>query len=341
MKYFYNALIMSIVISILALPIGAKALTYLFSHGAFDWKNQAFKYARENIDWWGNKKERAYYIMDGPLKLFNFPDVFSCKLAPRWLPKLWEMSLGQENEVVCLRKACDEIKDENVVLVGVSRGASAGVVFLGEDDPEKVKAAVLVSAYDRVSTVFSHHWFTTILSIIPLVTNQSLYKFFLLVSKFKENGLHPITSIDKINKKKAILLVCSKKDGTVPYRSTIDLYKKLLEAGHEKSHLLVLDSGRHAKMLKSEEAETFQNVVYSFYEHCGFLSNENDKILAKKGAKRFAQCQPDLQQVEKLLKYTPEAKKSCFESCKGWCCDTSEKMWNFGAKVLNSPFEVR
>lgn len=335
MKRSYTTFYTILLVTLLFSSIVVNATTCLFSHGFADSEKQAFKYTRVYKTWLGGDGENNYYIIDGPLKLFNYPDVLT-----EWIPKIpniFQTSLGQENELKALRKANNQIEDEDVVLVGVSRGAAAGAIFLGEDNPQNVKAAVLISPYDKADVVFSHHWFATLLSVIPFVTNDSLYKLFLQISQFKENGRHPIDWVDKIDTDKAILFVCSKQDATVAYRSTVNLYKKMLEAGHENTYLLVLNSGKHAKLLKSEEADTFQNVVHAFYEHNGLPCN---RAFARKGAQRFAQCQPDLEQVEQLLEVTSEVESSCFEACKHWFARNGAIMYAFGAKVLNCPFEV-
>lgn len=246
-----------------------KAVTYLYSHGFADTGRQARKYMREYTTRRGRKKTNEFYIIDGECKTFNYPDVF-CKP----LSNIFQTSLGQENELQALQSAYFEAieKDNNIVLIGVSRGASAAANFVGACDCKKVSAVVLISPFAHVYDVFKTDFF---------------YRIFGKISRFDKDGKHPIDLIEKMDKNKPILFVCSKTDKTVPCSSTIRLYRKLVSSGHNNAYLLCLETGKHAKFLKSEEAEKFQNVTHAFYRKYGLPCKQE---FAEKGAKILETC---------------------------------------------------
>lgn len=236
------------------------SVTYLFSHGFADTGRQANTYMREYRTRRNKLKTNKFYIMDGQVKTFNYPDVV-CKP----FPNIFQTSFGQENELAALQNAYNQIEKEetDIILVGVSRGASAASVFMGSGECKKVKAVILISPFAHVYDVFKTNFF---------------YRLFIKISKYEHKGKHPIDWMPKMNKNIPALFVCSKTDKTVPCFSTIRLYKKLLSSGHKDAYLLCLDVGKHAKFLKAPEAEKFQNVTHAFYKQYGLPYNENFAI---------------------------------------------------------------
>ncbi|MFC1843028.1 prolyl oligopeptidase family serine peptidase [Candidatus Dependentiae bacterium] len=277
----------------LSYSFSAQGLTYLFSHGFADTSKQVYRYTKEYPSWLG-KKRNKYYIIDGKVKLFDYPDVI-CKP----LPNIFKTSLGQENEIKALKKAYDEIKDDEIVLIGVSRGASAAAAFAGKYKLKKLKGVVLFSPFDTVSNVFKHHWFAWALSFMPFVTNKSLYNAFKKFSSYNEKKKSPLDWISKIDKNIPVSIICSKTDSTVPYRSTVNLYKKLLESGHKNAYLLCVDSGKHARLMSSKKAPIVQNFVHAFYKKYKLHHN---KVFANKGSKLLKNSKLSLKKVKDLLK---------------------------------------
>lgn len=236
---------------------------YLFSHGFGDTGRQANKYMREYKTRRDKLKTNKFYIIDGETKTFNYPDTVFKPLS-----NIFQTSLGQENELNCLRDAYNETQEKecDVVLIGVSRGASAAATFMGACQCKRVRAVILISPFAHVCDVFKTNFF---------------YKLFIKLSRFSETGKHPIEWLPKIDKSVPVLLVCSETDKTVPCASTIRLYKQLVDCGHAHAYLLCLKVGRHARFLKSPEAEKFQNVTHAFYKRYGLPHNEKFALLGE------------------------------------------------------------
>jgi len=278
------------VVFMFAYSFNTHALTYLFSHGFADSEIQAYRYTREYTTLFGMTANNPFYIMDGNVKTFSYPDVISCFSTIPFLskiPLIYRTSFGQDNELEVLRNAYDEIDDNEIILVGVSRGASTASIFMGLDKPERVKGVVLISPFDLVRNVFEHHTITWLVSKVTCCNKKTAYGWLKKVTSFNEDGMHPIDLVSEIDRDVPVLFVCTKTDTTVPCQATINLYERLVEVDHEKVHLLVLNSGKHAKLLKSQEAETFQNVVHAFYQRYDL---PHDETFAELRTRYFSAC---------------------------------------------------
>ncbi|MFC1843026.1 alpha/beta hydrolase family protein [Candidatus Dependentiae bacterium] len=254
--------------------IKVKALTYLFSHGFADTGKQVRRYMKEYETRRGKIKTNAFYIIDGLIKTFNYPDAI-CKP----FSNIFRTSLGQENELQALKQAfCHIQDDEGVVLVGVSRGASAAAIFMGACRPTNIKAVVLISPFAHVLDVFKTNFF---------------YRLFMKISNYSQNGKHPIDWLCRMDKNIPIIFVCAKTDKTVPCESTIRLYKKLVLSGYTNAYLLCLNVGKHAKLLKSKEAEKFQNVIHAFYKKYGLPHKQEFAELGQDFLARCKWCAKD------------------------------------------------
>lgn len=260
------------------------AVTYLFSHGFGDSELQAYRYTKEYKSLLGKTKCNSYYIIDENLKVFNYPDVIGLLAKVPLLakiPLINKTSLGQQSEVDSLKKAYDEIEDNEIILVGVSRGASVAASFMGTCDTKKIKAVVLISPFDHMKSVIRHHFFSKFISKVFHCSDEKKYELLQKIFNFNKNGIHPIDCVENIDKNVPVLFVCTKQDGTVPFESTVYLYQKLIDSNHSKAHLLILETGKHAQLLKSPEAEKFQNVTHAFYKTYGLPCNQD---FAEKGA---------------------------------------------------------
>jgi len=283
-----------------------KAESYLFSHGFADTLNQ-FCYYIKNYNWLGRGYENKNYILYNPVKSFNFPDAM-CK----HIPNLYYTSLGQSNEIASLKKAYDQMDtdkdatldkklyDNKRILFGISRGASTIINFLakyksGKTKSDKVKAVILESPFDHMESIIMKHWFIELLAKLPFLNKERIYNIFCKITQYKDNGAHSINLVDKIDKNIPVMFVCSKSDKSVPYLATIKLYKKLIQSGHKKAHLLQLPNGRHARLLQDgKNGEKYQNVIHAFYKKYGL---KHDEALAAKGEEDFKNCNPGVDQL--------------------------------------------
>jgi len=191
-----------------------------------------------------------------------------------------KLNLAQEADINALFKTyTDHIEKypaTDIVLYGVSRGASTICTFMGKHQPQNVKALVLESPFDSIPHFLKHSQKT---SYISGIANKLLPK----VTAYNPNGESPITSIANISKDIPILLVGSYFDDVVPLQCSQSLARKFSKLGHHKVHLLVLNKSSHSGYAFDDYADKikYETVVHAFYKHYGL---PYDDTLASQGA---------------------------------------------------------
>jgi alpha-beta hydrolase superfamily lysophospholipase len=270
----------------------AKETYFLFAHGIADNHKQAYLYTKHDQ----RGKINTNFIMPDSVFTFDFPDA----TTHFWRVNFTKTSLGQANEILALYKAYNSmletlktqnITDPHIILFGLSRGASTVINFMGLFNPLNVKALILESPFDTPQNLIKNLLAKANLDHIPglsTIAYNILSNIFMQHNKY---GLQPLDMATYIPKEMPILLICSKEDGTVPYASTVALYNRLIETGHKKAHLLVLNIGKHSKLISGPEGNKYQQVVHAFYKKYGL---EYDHDLAKRGQNFLNQSNKDL-----------------------------------------------
>jgi hypothetical protein len=113
----------------------------------------------------------------------------------------------------------------------------------------------------------------------------------------KEQGEHPIDNVTNIRPDLPILFICTESDAIVPYNSTVNLYKKLCKSGHKHVYLLKFKTGKHGKLLWTENGVTFRDVVHAFYAKYQLPHNpkfaQNGKYILE------LECQPTIEDLKR------------------------------------------
>ena len=264
----------------------------LFSHGIADTYKQAFPYApsyKDNNITYHNER----FFFSCLFVTFDYPDATQSFLRVNYN----ETSFGQENEINCLctvyhntvSRVLQTSHNCSLILFGSSRGASNLTIFAGLHDISYVKAMVLESPYYTMDNVIQNGMNQLHLSWLPLSYGQSLAEF--IFKKYSRCGMSPAKVLDSIPKDIPILIICSKEDQRVPYASSINMYKKLRLSGHEHTYILILDHGRHAKIICDVDGQKYQEVVHAFYKKYNLSYSSAH---ADSGEKYLMQCQPIL-----------------------------------------------
>lgn len=247
-------------------------ITSLFSHGIADTRLQAYKYAQITPNGYPNDN----YLINNRhhiLISFNYPDAGKSLRINRK-----ETSLAQENEVKTLHHAHANIHHETgVVGLGVSRGASAFIVWLGthpdESKTQNIRALVLESPFDSID------------SVLRYVIGEKLYKsprirsfchglVSFIFSKYDKNYTTPIEAAPNVPKNIPILIICSEEDTRVPAELSKKLYDELRATGHDQVHFIKLKHGLHGKLIEGADSDTYRNAVHAFYKKYGLPHNE-------------------------------------------------------------------
>jgi len=244
---------------------GWHEITYLYAHGLADTQAQADNYQG--------------VLFEGPVYTFDFPDA----TTQFWRVNFTKTSLGQRPEIEHLKNKLDDRLERDpeakFVGIGVSRGAATWLNLMGSYAPEEVKALVLESPPDSMETAIGA-------GLHPFVPG--------IFMEYDTKGEQPRDTVHSIPKDLPILIICTKEDHLVPYASTIELYR-LLKEEHPNVHILVFESGRHAKFVLGKHRQTYRNVAHAFYKKYGL---PYDKQAAKAGKKLFSATQPKPEELQ-------------------------------------------
>lgn len=247
----------------------ANETAYIFCHGIVDNGDQAKKY--EGIS------------LEKPYRTFDFPDACKRYVGDFW--RLFKSSFGQESELQILKNEYDALcahePNKDIVGIGLSRGGSIWINFLSKYNlDKKPKALILESPYSSMENLI-HHMVHRLLPLSYLSKNwqnriEKIIHILLGLGfiNYNRNGRQPIECIDDVPKDIPILLICSKEDTTVNWNSTKNLYDALVESGHQKVHLVVLDKGKHAKLIQAEDKAKYRAAIQTFQRKYG-LPNLN------------------------------------------------------------------
>ena len=267
-------------------PLQETTVGYIFSHGLADTYKQAYQYTESNC-------------LHKSCITFNYPDAIDYGARVRTK----KASLGQDNEIKRFAQAYfnNFSFSHRAVALGVSRGASVLINFMGLYNPLTIQAAILESPFDSVENIVLGMINRTRLAWIPKAKEIGLALTRFIFTKYHPQGIRPIDVVNQIYSDLPILFVCCAQDKLVPIWSTINLYKKLKESGHTDVHILILSQGSHAHLITHPvQGINFQNVVHAFYKHYHL---PHDPLLAAAGAQLFRYSQPD---SNELAHYYPD-----------------------------------
>lgn len=261
----------------------------LFSHGIADTRKQVRQYVKSY-----RKKDGLYhnkrYLINTPYGSFDYPDATDEFYRVNYN----ETSFGQENEMCRLHnaylKTLEYFENCDIILWGLSRGASNLAIFAGRYQLDKVKAIILESPYYAMSEVIASLMERKNLGWLPLSYGEMLAEF--IFKKYTRYGYSPANCAENICKDIPIFIICSKEDALVPYTSSINIYKKLIQCGHKHVYIFITDHGKHAAILQGPDGEKYQHVINAFYKKYNLPYNSAD---AEKGESLLADCQPQFE----------------------------------------------
>jgi len=265
----------------------SKPTITLFSHGIADTLNQAHKYTKSykknNLRHYNN-----YYYINTPFVTFNYPDA----TKKFYRVNYHETSFGQENEINRLKKAYEATLDHcnhncNIILYGISRGASNLLIFMGLHQLDNIKALVLESPYFSMGEVIQNILARQRLGWLSLSYGEMIAEF--IFKKYTRYGYSPKNCIKYVPTNIPIFIICSKEDQLVPYETSINVYKELVKSGNEHVYIFIVEHGKHASIINNSDGEKYQWIINAFYKKYNLPYCEESAV---KGKNLLSLCQP-------------------------------------------------
>ncbi|MEX0940671.1 MAG: prolyl oligopeptidase family serine peptidase [Candidatus Babeliales bacterium] len=274
---------------------------YLFAHGLGATQNQGITLFSRIIDKNEDNSLRFNdrWLINEPLVLFNFADAKNDD--NEYFRK--KVNLGQDEDTNRLALACQKTKVElpnfDMVLTGISRGSATIINYVAQEQPDYVKALILESPFDSLSSIVRHLLDRYCVSWVPFsekIGYKICQKHF---PSINPQGTFPLHTIEKVPHTIPVMFVHSKKDKVVPIKSSRRLYIKLKQAGHENVYLVELASGAHGKLINGPDGDAYLYAVHAFYKKYGLPHNPE---LAVRGQQLLSICQPSVEEVAQRLR---------------------------------------
>jgi dienelactone hydrolase len=261
---------------------------YLFAHGLAETHEQAY--------WYTKDKSSLPYVIDGRLFTYDFPDA----TKQFWRVNFPYTGLGQHTEIMAMHSAytqmitklqAENTHDDSVIFIGMSRGATTILNFMGHYKPEKVKALIIESPFDSTQSIVNNLLKRCYIDQIPGAHTCGHYLLSTLFWHHSTAGERAIDSIAMLDMQVPILIICSKQDNLIPTDSSILLYKALRNRGHQQVHIFIAQHGRHGRILHGPDGAKYQQITHAFLKKYGA---SHDLSLAELGAYLLDQSQPAL-----------------------------------------------
>ena len=89
-------------------------------------------------------------INENQFHAFNFVD------AGSRITNVRQCGLAQEKDIKQLQEQIDAQKNKNLILLGLSRGASTAITTVGTHKPKNVKALIVESPFDDIKSIVAN-----------------------------------------------------------------------------------------------------------------------------------------------------------------------------------------
>lgn len=236
---------------------------YIFCHGFGGNHKHAYPYLKGYLS---NQR----FLIPHSLVTFDFPDADTAFQ----FPDMAQASIAQDDDIAQLQEVITWVDSNHprrkIVLIGVSRGASVIINYLGKDfSRNNIAAAIVESPFDKVENVVRKALSYLYLHKIPKTTRIVYWLVSKVCQRHAQEGLHPIDLVAKISQEIPVLFIAGKEDRLIDYKDSQALYRTLFFAGHTKTSFLLLDYGAHGDLLWGADGDKYQHFVQEFYTKHG------------------------------------------------------------------------
>lgn len=237
---------------------------WIFVHGIADNHNQVEKYKASHNNNGFVPDEVEVCVFDDACE--NLRETYQNTKSIPWssLKKIRSSCLAQNSEMEELHALVQKHAGKNLILFGVSRGASTIINYVAMHKTGNIKALILESPYDDmysvVNGILGHiyaHWVPGLTTIGNLVCAT-------IFSNYSTCAIAPRDVVEFIPKHIPILIVCSNQDQLIPAASSQGLHQQLTESGHLQAFLLTTPIGKHGHIIAGDSGTAYTKKVQDF-----------------------------------------------------------------------------
>ncbi len=235
-----------------------------FVHGIADNHKQVEKYK-------ASKSTHGFVPNSIEICLFddaceNLRDAYQQSQSIPWasLKKTRSSCLAQDAEIEKLHELVQKHPGKNLILFGVSRGASTIINYVALHKPGNVKALILESPFDDMYSVVNGilrkiyaHW-------IPGLTTIGDLACATIFNNYSTCAIAPRDVVAHMPPHIPVLIVCSEQDQLIPAASSQALHQQLIETDHQQAFLLTLATGKHGHIITSDSGAEYRKAVQDF-----------------------------------------------------------------------------
>ena len=234
---------------------------YIFCHGFGGNHKHAYPYLKGYLS--GQR-----FLIPHSLVTFDFPDADTAFQ----FPDITQASIAQDDDIAQLQEVITWVTTlypkRKIVLIGVSRGASVIINYLGKDSSKNcrnIATAIVESPFDKVENVIRTILSRFYLHKVPKATGITYWLLRKVCPLHAQHGPHPIDLVANISHEIPVLFIAGKQDGLIDYKDSQSLYSTLFFAGHTKISFLLLEHGAHGDLLWGPDGNKYQQFVQEFY----------------------------------------------------------------------------
>ena len=266
-----------------------------------------------------------------------YSDFFCCPIiaenGPEWNHNIYgdnagpeQSCLAQEDDIKVIEKQIETHLQENIVLLGVSKGAATminTVGWLADNHPSylnNVKAVILDSPFSCPETVavnvVKHQIGGNIGECIGSSIDNSCIRPIVkkletrIYPNYDPQGITPIKSIKQqwshVDKDMVIVFVHSKKDQLISINDSRVLYLELKKLGFKNLYLIEAVDGAHGNVFwGSDKGGILEKLCLIYLKHDLPLPSLNDKyiesLIKRTGQQMLSAIQPSIKEVNQSL----------------------------------------
>lgn len=210
-----------------------------------------------------------------------------------------QMSYGQKSDIESHYKKYLSWKEnktnDNLILMGVSRGTAATFCAFATYKYPEVKLVILEGAIDSMENVMKnmakHYlgndrlaslWVSGVRSAVSFLSRNGMFGY-------KDDGASPLSLVENFPENIPVVFITSKIDTTVVPQSTMNIATALNNRGKNDVYLLQLKNSRHPLYAydDKEDHDQYESLIHAIYKK---YSLKHDEELAKKGEHLLESC---------------------------------------------------